>query len=412
MTRIVITGMGAITPLGRDVESTWAAMIKGCSGVRTITLFDPNDFETHIAAEVKDYQATDFFTAKEARRMDRTTQFAVIAALEAMKDASLEITDANAERIGVIVGTGIGGIGTLSEQFDVLRDRGPGRISPFLIPMFIADTPAGQISMAVGAKGPNFGVVSACATSGHSIGEAMEIIRRGDADVVLAGGAEAGIVPIGVAAFNSMKAISTRNDDPEHASRPFDAERDGFVMAEGGGIIVLESLEHAQARGAQIRAEMLSHGDTADAYHMTAPAPGGEGAVRAMRIALQRANLTIDDVDYINAHGTSTPLNDRAESEAIKTLFGERAYRVPVSSTKSMTGHMLGAGAVVEAIATIRTIQTEIIPPTINYFTPDPDCDLDYVPNEARVVAVTHALSNTFGFGGHNNSLAFARYRD
>jgi len=312
----------------------------------------------------------------------------------------------------VIVGTGIGGIGTLSEQFDVLRDRGPDRISPFLIPMMIADTPAGQISMSTGAKGPNFGVVSACATSGHCIGEAMETIRRGDADVMLAGGAEAGIVPIGIAAFNSMKAISTRNDDPEHASRPFDAERDGFVMAEGGAVLVLESLEHALARGAQIHAEILSHGDSADAYHMTAPPPGGEGAVRAMRIALKKAHITIDDVDYINAHGTSTPFNDRAETEAIKTLFGKRAYQLPISSTKSMTGHMLGAGAAVEAIATIRAIQTGIIPPTINYQAPDPDCDLDYVPNVARAAEIRYALSNTFGFGGHNNSLVFARYSD
>jgi 3-oxoacyl-[acyl-carrier-protein] synthase II len=404
--------MGAITPLGHDVESTWTAMVNGCGGIRPITLFDPDGFETTIAAEVKSYQATDYFTGKEARRMDRTTQFALIAALEAVKHARLEIDDSNAERVGVIVGTGIGGIGTLSEQFDVLRDRGPDRISPFLIPMMIADTPAGQISMSTGAKGPNFGVVSACATSGHCIGEAMETIRRGDADVMIAGGAEAGIVPIGIAAFNSMKAISTRNDDPEHASRPFDAERDGFVMAEGGGVIILESLESATARGAEIHGEILAHGDTADAYHMTAPSPGGEGAVRSMRIALERAGLTIDDVDYINAHGTSTPFNDRAETEAIKALFGERARTVPVSSTKSMTGHMLGAGAAVEAIATLRALQTGCIPPTINYQVPDPDCDLDYVPNVARKANLTYALSNTFGFGGHNNSLVFARYRD
>ena len=404
--------MGAITPLGRDVQSTWTAMVNGCSGVRPITLFDPDGFDTTIAAEVKGYQPTDYFTGKEARRMDRTTQFALIAALEAVNDARLTIDASNAERIGVIAGTGIGGIGTLSEQFDVLRDRGPDRISPFLIPMMIADTPAGQISMSTGAKGPNFGVVSACATSGHCIGEAMETIKRGDADVMIAGGAEAGIVPIGIAAFNSMKAISTRNDDPEHASRPFDAERDGFVMAEGGGAVILESLEHALARGAQIRAEVLSHGDSADAYHMTAPSPGGEGAVRSMRIALDRAGLTVNDVDYINAHGTSTPFNDRAETEAIKTLFEDRAYRVPISSTKSMTGHMLGAGAVVEAIASILAIGTGCIPPTINYQVPDPECDLDYVPNTARKAELTYALSNTFGFGGHNNSLVFARYRD
>jgi 3-oxoacyl-[acyl-carrier-protein] synthase II len=404
--------MGAITPLGRDVQSTWTAMVNGCSGVRPITLFDPDGFDTTIAAEVKGYQPTDYFTGKEARRMDRTTQFALIAALEAVNEARLTIDASNAERIGVIAGTGIGGIGTLSEQFDVLRDRGPDRISPFLIPMMIADTPAGQISMSTGAKGPNFGVVSACATSGHCIGEAMETIKRGDADVMIAGGAEAGIVPIGIAAFNSMKAISTRNDDPEHASRPFDAERDGFVMAEGGGAVILESLEHALARGAQIRAEILSHGDSADAYHMTAPSPGGEGAVRSMRMALDRAGLTVADVDYINAHGTSTPFNDRAETEAIKTLFEDRAYRVPISSTKSMTGHMLGAGAVVEAIASILAIETGCIPPTINYQIPDPECDLDYVPNTARKAELTYALSNTFGFGGHNNSLVFARYRD
>lgn len=412
MTRIVITGMGAITPLGKNAPSTWAAMVEGRSGVGLITHFDTEGFDTRIAAEVRGYEPTDYFSAKEARRMDRTTQFAVIAALEAVASAGIRIGPENAERIGVIAGTGIGGIGTLSEQFDVLRERGPSRVSPLLVPMMIADTPAGMISLATGAKGPNYGVVSACATSGHCIGDAMETIRRGDADMMIAGGAEAGIVPIGVAAFNSMKAISTRNDDPDHASRPFDAERDGFVMAEGGAMLLLESLESAQQRGAEILAEVLGHGDSADAYHITAPAPGGEGAVRSMKMALLRSHLTIEDVDYINAHGTSTPLNDRAETEAIKALFGERAYKVPVSSTKSMTGHLLGAGAAAEAIACIMAIRTGIIPPTINYSVPDPDCDLDYVPNKARPQVVHHALSNTFGFGGHNNSLVFARFNE
>jgi 3-oxoacyl-[acyl-carrier-protein] synthase II len=404
--------MGAITPIGKDAASTWAAMMEGRSGVAAITLFDTEGFDTRIGAEVKNFDPTDYFTAKEARRMDRTTQFAVIAAEEAVRNAGIQITPDNAERIGVIAGTGIGGIGTLSEQFDVLREKGPSRVSPLLVPMMIADTPAGQISLSLGAKGPNFGVVSACATSGHCIGEAMETVRRGDADIMIAGGAEAGIVPIGVAAFNSMKAISCRNDDPEHASRPFDAERDGFVMAEGGAMLVLESLESAQQRGVEILAEILSHGDSADAYHITAPAPGGEGAMRSMRLAIKRAGLTIDDINYINAHGTSTPLNDRAETAAIKGVFGERAYKVPVSSTKSMTGHLLGAGAAAEAMACIMAIRTGTIPPTINYAVPDPECDLDYVPNVARTHTVTYALSNTFGFGGHNNSLIFARFSE
>jgi 3-oxoacyl-[acyl-carrier-protein] synthase II len=412
MTRIVITGMGAITPLGRDVHSTWEAMVAGRPGVAPISLFDPAGFETQIAAEVKDYEPTDYFSSKEARRLDRCTQFSVIAAREALQSSGLQIDDANADRVGVVVGTGIGGIGTLAEQLEVLRTRGPDRVSPFLVPMMIADTPSGQISIITGAKGPNFGVVSACATAGHCMSEAAEIIRRGEADVMLAGGTEAGIVPIGIAAFNAMRAISTRNDDPAGASRPFDATRDGFVLGEGGAVLVLETLEHARERGARILGELVGHGSTADAHHVTAPAPGGEGARRAMRLAIEKAGVSIDDVSYINAHGTSTPFNDRAETEAIKGVFGKRAYEIPVSSTKSMTGHLLGAGAAVEAIACIQAIRCGVVPPTINYSNPDPDCDLDYVPNQARSCTVNLALSNTFGFGGHNNTLLFAAYRE
>jgi len=410
--RVVVTGLGCVTPVGRDVPSTWDAMVAGRSGIGPITHFDASAMTTRIAGQVDDFDPTACASPKEARRMDRFVQLGLAAAFEAFKDAALTVTEQNAERIGVVAGSGIGGIGVLSQQFEVLFTRGPERISPFLIPMMIVDMLPGQVSMSLNLKGPNFGVVSACATSGHAIGEAASVIKRGDADAVLAGGSDFGLVPIGVAAFAAMRAISTRNDEPERASRPFDKERDGFVMAEGGGMVVLESLEHAQQRGARIYAELIGYGATADAYHISAPPDGGEGAARAMKMALSHARLTPRDVDYINAHGTSTPQNDRAETEAIKSVFGKAAYDVAISSTKSVTGHLFGAAGAVEAIACIKVIADGVIPPTINYEFPDPACDLDYVPNEARARKVDIALSNSFGFGGHNSALIVARYRD
>ena len=403
--RVVVTGIGCVTPLGHDVTTTWDAMIAGRSGVGPISAFDASNLDVRIAAEVKGFDPTRFVNPKEARRMDRFTQLGLVAALEAWKDAGIAVNECNAERIGVVGGSGIGGIGILSQQFEVLFTKGPDRISPFLIPMLIVDMLAGQISINLGLKGPNWGLASACATGGHAIGEAAEIIRRGDADVMIAGGADAGIVPIGVAAFASMRALSTCNDQPEKASRPFDTQRDGFVIGEGGGMLVLESLEHARARGARIRAELAGYGATADAYHVSAPSEGGEGAARAMKMALEQAGLQPRDVDYINAHGTSTPYNDRAETESIKAVFGAAAYDVPVSSTKSVTGHLMGAAGAVEAIACIKAIEEGLIPPTMNYEFPDPTCDLDYVPNEARHRTVAAALSNSLGFGGHNSTL-------
>ena len=410
--RVVVTGIGCVTPVGHDVTTTWDAMVAGRSGVAPIAAFDASNLDVRIAAEVKDFDPSRFVNPKEARRMDRFTQLGLVAGLEAWKDAGIEVNERNAGRIGVIGGSGIGGIGILSQQFEVLFTKGPDRISPFLIPMLIVDMLAGQISINLGLKGPNWGLASACATGGHAIGEAAEIIRRGDADVMIAGGADAGIVPIGVAAFASMRALSTCNDQPEKASRPFDAQRDGFIIGEGGGMLVLESLEHARARGARIRAELAGYGATADAYHVSAPSEGGEGAARAMRIALERARVQPRDVDYINAHGTSTPYNDRAETESIKTVFGSAAYDVPVSSTKSVTGHLMGAAGAVEAIACIKAIEDGVVPPTMNYEFPDPTCDLDYVPNEARRRPVAAVLSNSLGFGGHNSTLLLTAFRE
>jgi 3-oxoacyl-[acyl-carrier-protein] synthase II len=410
--RVVVTGLGCVTPIGLDVPTTWQAMVAGTSGVGPITAFDASVFATRIAAEVKAFDPTRYLGPKEARRMDRFVQLGVTAAVEAARDAGLVVDERNADRIGAVAGSGIGGIGVLSQGFEVLFAKGPERVSPFLIPMLIMDMLPGQVSMTLGVKGPNFGVVSACATSGHAIGEAAEVIRRGDADVMFAGGSEAGVVPLGVAAFGAMRAISTRNDEPERASRPFDAHRDGFVIGEGGGMVVLESLEHARDRGARVYAELVGYGATGDAYHMSAPSPGGEGAARAMRIALQKAGLSPRDVDYINAHGTSTPYNDLAETEAIKTVFGSGAYDVPVSSTKSVTGHLMGAGGAVELIACVKSIDEGVVPPTMNYEVPDPACDLDYVPNEARTRKVEVALSNSLGFGGHNSTLVVMAVRD
>ena len=409
--KVVITGLGAITPVGHGVPETWSNLVEGQSGIGTISLFDTEGFDVRIAGEVKNFHPEEVLSAREAKRLDRFCQFALLAAREAVADAGLTIDEANSTEVGVLVGSGIGGITTLSEQIDVLHNKGPHRVSPFLIPMYIIDLAAGQIAIAMGARGPNFGVVSACSTSAHALGEAAEIIKRGDARVMIAGGAEAGVVPVGVAGFASMKALSTRNDEPERASRPFDRDRDGFVMGEGGGIVILEAEEHARARGAHIYGELAGYGLTDDAFHITAPSEGGEGAVRAMRIALRKAQCDPSDVDYVNAHGTSTPLNDKLETEAIKTVFGDHARKLPVSSTKSMTGHTLGAAGVIESIVCLKSIEQGVVHPTVNYETPDPDCDLDYVPNIARQHQVDVALTLSAGFGGHNAVLVFRRYR-
>jgi 3-oxoacyl-[acyl-carrier-protein] synthase II len=409
-TRVVVTGMGAVTPLGNDVATTWQRIVSGESGISRITLFDPEGFETQIAGEVRGFDPSQYLSPKEARRLDRVLQFAVAATEQALRDADLTINANNAEQVAVLVSSGIGGLMTLSEQFKVLFEKGPRRISPFLIPMMIIDMVAGQVSIHTGAKGPNFSLVSACATGATSIGEGAELIRRGDARIAIVGGAEASITPIGIAGFNAMNALSTRNDEPTKASRPFDALRDGFVMAEGAGVLILEDLEHALQRGARIYAEVLGYGATGDASHITQPAEGGEGVARAIRMAMRKAGVSPQDIHYINAHGTSTPLNEKYETMAIKSALGDYAYRVPVSSTKSMTGHMLGAAGAVEAIFCIQAIQTGIIPPTINYEFPDPDCDLDYVPNVARQARVDIAVSNAMGFGGHNAVLILGRF--
>jgi 3-oxoacyl-[acyl-carrier-protein] synthase II len=407
--RVVITGMSQVTSLGIGLEPFWQNLVAGKSGIGPVTAFDASRLSARIAAEVRDFDPTQWIDRKEARRMDRFAQFAVVCSLMAVEDASLEIGPSNADRVGVLIGSGIGGLLTIEEQHNVLIERGPDRLSPFFIPMLILDMASGQVSIALGAKGPNLAVVSACATGTHAVGDAAEIIRRGDADVMVAGGAEAAICVLALGGFCSARALSTRNDDPEHASRPFDAERDGFVMGEGAGVLVLESLEHARRRGARMYAELVGYGLSGDAYHVTQPSPGGEGAVRSMRGALRSAGLAPEDVDYINAHGTSTVPNDRLETAAIKTLFGEHAYKVAISSTKSMTGHLLGAAGAVEAIVCALAIQRGVIPPTTNYTTPDPECDLDYVPNQARNADVRVAMSNSFGFGGHNATVVLQK---
>jgi 3-oxoacyl-[acyl-carrier-protein] synthase II len=408
--RVVVTGMGMVSPLAIGVEETWQALIQGKSGVARITKFDPTGFDTQIAAEVKDFAPENFMDKKDIRRMDIFIQYAVAAATLALEDAQLKITPANADRVGVVVGAGLGGLTTLENFHKVLLEKGPGRVSPFFIPMMIVNEAPGHISMRFGAKGPNTSVVTACATGNHNIGDAWRIIERGDADAVIAGGVEATITPLAVAGFNAMKALSTRNDEPEKASRPFDKDRDGFVMGEGSGIIILEELQQALDRGAKIYAEIIGYGLTGDAYHITAPAPDGEGAARCMAMALKSAGIEPEEVDYINAHGTSTDYNDLYETMAIKTVFKEHARKLAVSSTKSMIGHLLGGAGGVEAIFTILTICRGIIPPTINYQTPDPGCDLDYVPNVARKASVRVALSNSFGFGGTNAVLAFKKF--
>jgi 3-oxoacyl-[acyl-carrier-protein] synthase II len=412
MTRVVVTGMGLITSVGTDLASTWEALCQGKSGVAEIEGYDISRHRVHFAAQVKNFDASPYMDRKDVRRNDPYEQIAIAATKQALDQAGLKITDENADDIGVYIGSGIGGLQTLHDQFAVLFEKGPDRISPFFINMMIIDGAPGVVSIMTGAKGPNWAAVSACATSGNTIGEAWETIRRGDAKAMIAGGAEKAVGPISMAAFDNMHALSRRNDDPQGASRPFDATRDGFVMGEGAATLILEDLEFAKARGAPILAEMVGYAATGDAYHVTEPAPGGSGLVRAMRRALEKAGLRLEQVDYINAHGTSTPYNDRTETQAIKTCFGEHASRLAISSTKSMIGHTLGAAGAVEAAVSIMTMLTGIITPTINLHHPDPDCDLDYVPNEAREATVNVALSNSMGFGGHNTSLIFKRYEE
>jgi 3-oxoacyl-[acyl-carrier-protein] synthase II len=409
--RVVITGLGAVTPVGNDVPTLWSNLVAGKGGAGPITLFDATAYKTKFACEVKDFDAGALIGKKDARRMDRFTQLAVVAAQQALQDSALVVNADNTARIGVYIGSGIGGIGTMEAELRQLMTKGPDRVSPFLVPMMLPDTAAGQVAIQFGLRGPNMAIVTACASGNNAIGEATECIRRGAADVMVTGGAEAGVTPLAVAGFNSMTAISTRNDAPEVASRPFDKDRDGFVIGEGAGILVLEELSHAEARSAKIYGEVLGYGATADAYHITAPEENGAGAVRAMQAALQQANLRPDQIEYINAHGTSTPLNDKSETQAIKTVLGEAAYRIPISSTKSMTGHLLGAGGAVEAVACAKVLTDGIIPPTINYEHADPACDLDYVPNTARPAAIKTIMSNSFGFGGHNAVLIFGRYQ-
>ena len=409
-TRVVITGMGCISPLGNDVPSLWSGLLAGRSGIGPITHYDTSGHKVRIAAEVKDFDGVAVFGRGDARRMDRFSQFAVVTARQAVLDAGLQITEQNRDRIGVILGTGVGGLNTLFEQIQVFTQRGPDRVSPFLVPMMLPDTAAGMVAIYLGVRGPNLAVVSACASGTNAIGEAAEAIRRRSADVILTGGSEAVIVPIAIAGMAQMSALSTRNEDPERASRPFDRDRDGFVMGEGSAVLVLESLEHAQERGARILAEVTGYGTSNDAYHISAPAENGAGAARCMQLALDSAGLRPGEISYINAHGTSTPLNDKSETAAIKTIFGSHAYQVPISSTKSMTGHLLGAAGALEALVCVQTLQDNQLPPTINYTTPDPECDLDYVPNQARRVETQHVMSNSFGFGGHNATIILSRF--
>jgi 3-oxoacyl-[acyl-carrier-protein] synthase II len=402
--RVVITGLGAITPVGNDVGSTWDALISGRSGIGRISRFDPAPYETQIAGEIKDFDPLKAMDRKDARRTDRFTQLAVGSAAQAISDAKLDTTKDN-DRIGVAIATGVGGLETLIEQVLVMEKRGPSRLSPFLVPMLMANAASAQVSMQFGLRGPNLTHVSACASSAHALGESAEMIKRGMAEVMVAGGAEAAVIPLAIGAFSTMHAMSRRNDDPERASRPFDKDRDGFVLSEGSAAVILEDRDHALARGARVYAEIVGYGATADAYHITSPSPEGEGNARAMRMALKQAGLEPSAIDYINAHGTSTQPNDREETAAIKQVFGEHAQKLMISSTKSMTGHLLGAAGALEAIACVLAIGHGCVPPTINYTTPDPALDLDYVPNQARAAKVTTALSNSMGFGGHNASL-------
>jgi 3-oxoacyl-[acyl-carrier-protein] synthase II len=408
--RVVITGIGCVSPVGNNVNDAWQAILAGKSGAAPITAFDASSHKTKFAAEVKGFDPLALFGTRDARKMDRFTQLATAATLEAIAQSGLTVTESNRDRIGILIGSGIGGITTLIEQYDVMRQRGPERVSPFLIPMMISDGAAGNIAIRVGTRGPNMSIATACASGTNALGEAVEMIRRGSADVMIAGASEAAISAIAMAGMNVMTALSTRNDDPQKASRPFDKDRDGFVMGEGAGILILESLEYAQARGANILCEFTGYGTTDDAHHISAPAEDGAGAANSMRLALENAGLKLEEIDYINAHGTSTYLNDKSETSAIKTVFGAQAYKIPVSSTKSMTGHLLGASGALEAVFCCKAITENILPPTINYQTPDPLCDLDYVPNQPRNAEPRNVMSNSFGFGGHNATLILSRF--
>jgi 3-oxoacyl-[acyl-carrier-protein] synthase II len=408
--RVVVTGLGCVSPVGNNVKDTWQALLAGKSGAAAITTFDASAHKTRFAAEVKGFDAAALFGTRDARKMDRFTQFATAATLEAIAQSGLTIDESNCDQVGILIGSGIGGVITLIEQYEVMKQRGPERVSPFLIPMMISDGAAGNIAIRVGARGPNMSIATACASGTNALGEAAEMIRRGAADVMIAGASEAAVSAIAMAGMNVMTALSTRNDDPQKASRPFDKDRDGFVMAEGAGILILESLEYAQARGANILCEFAGYGTTDDAHHISAPAEDGAGAVNSMRLAVESASLKLEDIDYINAHGTSTYLNDKSETNAIKTLFGAQAYKIPVSSTKSMTGHLLGASGALEAVFCSMAITENILPPTMNYETPDPVCDLDYVPNQPRKAEPRNVMSNSFGFGGHNATLILSRF--
>lgn len=408
--RVVVTGMGAITPIGNTLAEYWEGLLAGRNGIGPITLFDASRHDSRIAGEVKGFNPEDYMDRKEAKRMDRFAQFAVAASKQALADANFVINDLNAEQVGIVIGTGIGGLKVMEDQQEVYLTRGPSRCSPFMVPMMIANMAAGLTAIQIGAKGPNNCTVTACAAGSNAIGDAFRLVQRGYAQAMICGGAEAAITPLSFAGFASARALSTRNDDPEHACRPFDKDRDGFVMGEGAGILLLEELEHALSRGARIYAEVLGYGMTCDAYHITSPVPGGEGASRAMQLAMKDAGVKPEDVTYINAHGTSTPANDSTETAAIKTALGEHAYKVPVSSTKSMTGHLLGGSGGIEGVAAVMAIAHNQVPPTINLVNPDPACDLDYIANQSRSAVMDVVLSNSFGFGGHNVTLAFRKF--
>jgi beta-ketoacyl-acyl-carrier-protein synthase II len=408
--RVVVTGLGIVSPLGSEVETFWPRLLAGESGIGPVTRFDTSKYDTRIGGEVREFRAEDFLDKKEIRRADLFVQYAIGATAQAVKQAGVSADTVDPNRYGVVVGSGIGGIATFEDQHRTLLEKGPSRVSPFFIPMMISDMASGQVSIQFGAKGPNYCTVSACSSGAHAVGDAFRIIQNNEADVMISVGAEAPNTQVSFAGFCSMKAMSTRNDEPQKASRPFDAQRDGFVMGEGAGVLVLEELEHARRRGAKILAEVVGYGATGDAHHMTAPAPEGEGAARAMKAAIRDSGLGLESFGYLNAHGTSTPLNDKFETQAIKSVFGDHAKKLPVSSTKSMTGHLLGAAGGLETIICVLALQRQKLPPTINYENPDPDCDLDYVPNTARAVDLQAALSNSLGFGGHNVTLALSRY--
>ena len=410
--RVVITGLGPVSPVGIGKNNFWQSLIQGKCGIDRISYFDTEKYPTKIAAEVKDFDYSNYISTKEANRMDKNTQFSIVAAMLALEDSKLKITEKDSYSAGVIIGSGIGGIGTFEKQHKILLEKGPGRVSPFFVPMMISNISAGEIAIKIGAKGPNGVITTACASSTHALGMAFKLLQHGDAQIIISGGTEAAISPMALAGFCKMKALSTQNDYPKKASKPFDRERDGFIMGEGAGILVLETLQHAKERNANIYAEIFGFGMTADAYHITAPAPEGEAAAKAMEIALKDANIETSQIDYINAHGTSTPLNDKLETLAIKKVFGKHAYNLKVSSIKSMTGHMLGASGGVEAISTALTLNNDIIPPTINYNSPDLDCDLDYVPNKSKKEIVNYAMSNSFGFGGHNGVIVLGKYKE